>query len=72
MIKKFKVGDLVLYHREEKKEYLNVNAWCIIINYVHSDYDHYYEGIGVSYWNCLFNGKLETICDIWLKKTSLK
>ena len=68
MVKKFKAGDLALYYRKEKKEYLNSNTLCIIINHMHSDYDHYYEGIGVSYWNCLFNGKLETICDIWLKK----
>ena len=70
--KLFKVGDLALYYRNENKEYLNSNTYCVIISHINTDYEYYYKGAQpVAYFSCLIEGRKETICDIWLKKINL-
>ena len=65
MVEKFKVGDLVIYNRFSDKECKT----CIILQRLHTRYDHYYKGSkNVNYFECLINNKIETICDIWLRK----
>ena len=67
--KSFNTGDLALYFRNDNKEYLNSNIYCIIISHVSTDYEYYYKGgQPVSYFICLIKGKKETICDTHLSK----
>ena len=70
--KSFNAGDLALYFRNDNKDYLNSNTYCIIISHINTDYEHYYKGgQHVAYFICLIEGRKETICDIWLEKISL-
>tara|TARA_Y100000592_G_scaffold98005_1_gene170023 strand:+ start:943 stop:1149 length:207 start_codon:yes stop_codon:yes gene_type:complete len=65
MIKKLKSGDLAYYSRSSNEEITT----CIILKLSYTDYEYYYKGgIPANYFSCLINGKVETICDIWLKK----
>ena len=61
----FHTGDLACYHRSD----LEKDIFCIILKRSYTDYEYYNKGTKpVSYFSCLINGKIETICDLWLKK----
>ena len=65
MVVQFKSGDLAYYNRLSSEEVIT----CIILQSLYTDYEHYYKGSKpVSYFECLINNKIETICDIWLRK----
>ena len=61
-MKIFKSGDLVLYKTNSMEE----GKLCIVLNHMFSDYDHFHKGQGASYFSCLIDNKIETICDMLL------
>lgn len=61
----FQAGDLAYYHRSDLEE----DVICIILKRLYTNYDLFYKGsTPASYFSCLINGKVETICDVWLRK----
>ena len=59
MTKKFNIGDLACYKRNDLSE----DAIAIIL------YTMFQDQSGIEYFRCLINGSSETICEVWLYET---
>ena len=62
MNKKLKSGDLALYKRQD----VNKNTFVIILKSM------FFDNSGIEYFKCLIDGRIENICEIWIKKINLK
>ena len=58
MNKKLKPGDLAYYKRQDISE----NTLVVVLKSM------FFDNSGVEYFKCLIDGRIETICDVWLRK----